>query len=233
MPVKNSNMLFNLTDLSWPGIEHLHSACLGMVILDLEILSPAEDLFTPREWEKSIRMKQRRLKSFTGSREALKLLSRQLGLVEENRPNRTIETMGPDNQKPCLAESPLYCSVSHSSQYVVAVAHRYPIGVDIEAISNRILRIESLFLSPGEKHLIAHCGMEFLPAATRVWTMKEAAAKAFGLNLFQALRQVEVITLGKETGVFNWKGSTYSALYCAGEEQVMALVTNENLTKQI
>lgn len=170
-------------------------------------------------------MRPRRLKSFAASRIALKNLYRQLGLAEENRPDPTIETLGPDNLRPRLDDSGLYCSVSHSSRFVVAVAHRHPAGVDIEGVSNRIQRIEHLFLSPGEKHLIAQSGQDFLLAATRVWSIKEAAAKALGLHLFQAIREVEVVEMKTEVSSLKVQEKTYLARHSQGEGQVIALVT--------
>jgi phosphopantetheinyl transferase len=213
---------------SWPGIERLRASCLGMVLLELETLSPKENhLFTPREWAKSLRMGPRRRRSFLSSRIALKGLSRQLGLVEGKRLDCTIETLGPDEQRPCLAESGLYCSVSHNSRFVIAAAHRHPIGIDIEEVSDKILKIERFFLSPGEKQLLSQTDLDFARAATRIWSIKEAAAKALGLHLFQAMHEVEVTELGKETGRLRVQENTYPAWSCEAEGQVIVLVTDD------
>jgi phosphopantetheinyl transferase len=228
--ISSSQPIANKTTLSWPGIEGLRSACLGMVILEIENLSPTEGrLFTPRELNKSLRMLPRRRKSFTASRISLKNLCRQLGLVEETRPDQTIETLGPDDQKPCLAESGLFCSVSHSSRFVVAVAHNHPVGVDIEGISNKILKIQRLFLSQAERQLLSRSGLDFEPTATLVWSIKEAAAKALGLHLFQAIHEVEVIALGQGISRLRVQEKTYFARSCQGEGQVIVLVTCDDL----
>ena len=219
----------SLTDeppVSWLGIERLRSACLGMVILDIETLSPMEgQLFTPRELDKSLRMGPRRRKSFLAARIALKKLSRQLNLVEEDRPDRTIETLGSDNLSPCLAESELYCSVSHSPRFVVAVAHRHPVGVDIEMVSHKIIRIQHLFLSPREQQLILQSGLDLKQTATRVWTAKEAGAKALGLHLFQAIREIEVVKIGKEASVLRYQAKKYPVRQAEGDGQVISLIT--------
>jgi phosphopantetheinyl transferase len=212
--------------VSWPEIEHLRAACLGLVIFDLETFSLEEEgLFTPRELEKFSRLGKQRRKSFKASRLALKILSRQLGLVKRKRPARTIETLGPDNLKPCLAESGLYCSVSHSSRFVVAVAHRHPVGVDIEGVSDRIQRIQHIFLSPEENQIIYQSGLDFQLAATRIWSIKEAAAKVLGLHLFQAVRAVRVVRMEKEESSIRVQGKTYPARHSQGHGQVLALVT--------
>ncbi len=226
----NSHVILNNTSVSWTGIERLQAACLGLVIFDLETLScDTGHLFTPRELEKSLRMGPRRQKSFMASRVALKVLSRRLGLVEENELDRTIETLGPDGQRPCLGDSGLYCSVSHSSRFVVAVAHKCPVGVDIEGVSKRIQRIQHLFLSSGEEELISSSDLDYLCAATRIWSSKEAAAKALDLHLFQAIREVEVFKMEKEGSSMRVQGKTYLVRHCEAAGQVMALVTCDDL----
>ncbi len=230
MSISNSNSILNKTTVSWSGIEPFEAACLGIVILDLETLPPGENhLFTIRESEKFLRMGSQRRKSFKASRIALKELSRRLGLINGEWPDSAIETLSRDNQRPCLAESGLYCSVSHSSRFVVGVAHRHPVGVDVEGISRKIQKIQHIFLSPEEKHLIARSSLDFEVAATRVWSIKEAAAKALGLHLFQALREVKIVSLGKEESSINVQGKTYPAWHGQGEDQVIALVTCDDL----
>ena len=212
------------------GIERLQEACLGIVILDMENFAHQEgQLFTPRELEKSLKMRPRRQKSFAASRVALKHLSRYLGLVEDSRSDRTIETLGPDGQRPCLGDSGLCCSVSHSSRFVIAVAHQHPVGVDIEGVSDRIQRVQRLFLGPGEKQLLSRSGLDFQLAATRVWSIKEAAAKALGLHLFQAVREVLVVKMEKEESSLRVQEKTYLAWHSQGDGQAIALVTCDDL----
>jgi len=172
-----------------------------MILLDIETLSPVEEhLFTPREAAKAMRMGPRRRKGFVAARVALKRLARQLDLVKEKRPDRTIETLGPDDVRPCLAGSGIYCSVSHSGRFVAAVAHTHPIGVDLERVSDKVIRTRHLSMSPKEKDLVSLSRLGPERAASRVWTTKEAAGKALGLHLFQALREVEVVRVGEQEG---------------------------------
>ena len=214
----------------WPGIERLQSACLGMILLDTETISPIEEhLLTPREAAKAARMGLRRRKGFTAARVALKRLARQLNLVEKDRPDRAIETLGRDGVRPCLSESGIHCSVSHCARLVVAVAHRHPIGVDLEMISEKVIRTKHLFMSPRERDLILLSGLGPERAATRAWTIKEAAAKALGLHLFQALREVEVVSVGKEEGVMRYQEKTYPARHAEGNGHVITLITCDDL----
>lgn len=225
----NSSYLREVSD-PWSGIGQLQSACLGMILFTIEDLSLQEEyFFTPRESTRFEKMGPRRRRSFVAARVALKRLARQLGLVEESRPDRTIETLESDDQRPCLAESGLYCSVSHSPRIVAAAAHSRPIGVDIEVVSNKALRALDPFGVGGEKDLITFSPLGPERAATRVWTDKEAAAKALGLSLFQALREIEVIAVGEGEGLIRYQEKTYPVRHAEGDGQVITLITCDDL----
>ncbi|MBA4393152.1 MAG: hypothetical protein C0407_06340 [Desulfobacca sp.] len=216
--------------VSWSGFERLQSVCLGMILLPIDGLCLQEEhLFTPHERAKMEKMSLPRRKTFIATRVALKRLARQLGLVGENRPGRTIETLGPDNVKPCLADSGLYCSVSHSGPMVAAVAHSHPIGVDLENISEKVLRALGFFGIAGEQELISLSPLGPQRAATRIWTGKEAAAKAWGLHLFQALREVEMVRIGEKEGLVRYQNSTYPVWHSEGNGQVITLITCNDL----
>jgi phosphopantetheinyl transferase len=214
----------------WLKIECLQSVCLGMILLDIETISLVnEHLFTPREAARVMRMDPKRQKGFTAARVALKRLSRQLGLVERNRPDQAIETLGSDDMRPSLAESGIYCSVSHSGRLVAAVAQRHPIGVDIEMVSEKVTRVWPLFMSPRERDLVSVSNLGLERTATRAWTIKEAAAKALGLHLFQAIREVEVVRVGEEEGVMRFQGKAYPVRHAEGNGSVITLVTCQDL----
>jgi phosphopantetheinyl transferase len=173
-----------------------------------------------------MRMGSRRRRDFIAARVALKRLARQLDIVKENRPDREIETLGEDDVRPCLAESGIYCSVSHSARLVVAVAHRHPVGVDLEMVSEKATRIWSLFLSPGERDLVLQSGLSPERTAARAWTIKEAAAKALGLHLFQAIQEVDVVRVGEEEGVMRYQEKTYPVRHAEGNGYVVTLITS-------
>jgi phosphopantetheinyl transferase len=144
--------------------------------------------------------------------------------VKENRPDREIETLGPDDVRPCLAESGIYCSVSHSARLVAAVAHRHPVGVDIEMVSEKPTRSKHLFMSPRERVLVSLSSLGLERAATRAWTAKEAAAKVFGVHLFQAIQEVKVISVGEKEGVMRYQKRTYPVMHAEGNGYVISLI---------
>jgi len=213
-------------------MDPLQSACLGLILLDIETISSVgEYLYTPREGAKAMRMGPLRRRGFTAARVALKRLARQLDLVGKNRPDRAIETLCLDGVRPCLAESGIYCSVSHSGRLVVAIAHRHPVGVDLEMVSEKATRIWSLFLSPRERNLVLQSGLSPDRAATRAWTIKEAAGKALGLHLIQAIREVDVVKVGAEEGVMRYQEKTYPVRHGEGNGYVITLITCDDLSK--
>jgi phosphopantetheinyl transferase len=221
-----STLFFIEKSTLWAGMDRLRSTCLGITLFDLGALFLIEeDLFTPREAARALKMGPQRRRGFTAARLALKRLARQLAIVEENRPDWMIETLGPDNLRPCLAESRLCCSVSHSARFVVAVAHRHPIGVDLEAVSNKAVRAWHLFMLPREQDLILRSSLGPERTATRAWTIKEAAAKALDLHLFQAIQEVEVVRMGEEEGELRYKEKVYPVRHGEGDGHVITLIT--------
>jgi phosphopantetheinyl transferase len=222
----NPSTTFVISDFNfWSGIDWVRSACLGMVLIDIETISSVQEhLLTPREAARAMRMGPRRRRDFTAARVALKRLARQLDLVRENRPDREVETLGPDDVRPCIADSGIYCSVSHSARLVVVAAHRHPVGVDLELASEKATRILSRFLTPREADIVLQSGLSLARISARAWTIKEAAAKALGLHLFQAIREVEVVRVGEEEGMMRYQERIYPVRHAEGNGYVISLI---------
>jgi phosphopantetheinyl transferase len=211
-------------------MDRLRSACLGIILLPIVTQTFLEtDRLTPRERARIEKLGPRRQKGFLAARVALKRLARQLGLVEGNLPDQAIETLGPDNVRPCLADSRVYCSVSHSGPVVVAVAHSQPVGVDVERVSGKAFRALHFLGIAEEQGLISLSPLGAERAATRAWTSKEAAAKALGLPLFQALREIEVVRMGEGEGLIRYQKKTYPVWHGEGQGQVITLITCNDL----
>ena len=229
-PTKYSNktrLFIAMPDsVSWRGVERLKIICPGIVLLEIGDFFPNEkELLTPREAARAEELGPRRRKSFLAARMALKRLARQIGLVSKGTPDSDIETLGPDRVKPCLAESGLYCSVSHDNRFVVAVGDVHPVGVDIEVVSAKAVRISHLFMPPKNSDFLLSSGLGSERAATRAWTIKEAAAKAFGLNLSEAIREVEIVLVEEHESEIRHHGRTYSVKHAEGEGHVLSLLT--------
>jgi len=81
--------------------------------------------------------------------------------------------------KPILNELPHYISVAHTGNYSAAIVSKNSsAGIDIEPIGDKILRVESKFLSSNE--------IACLPSTDRsktlhiIWGVKEAIYKSYG-----------------------------------------------------
>jgi phosphopantetheinyl transferase len=96
--------------------------------------------------------------------------------------------------------------------------------VDIEALSAKALRTWHLFMPGKGDDLLSAPGMSPERTATRAWTIKEAATKAFGLNLSEAIREVEIVTVGEEESDVSYSGKTYSVKHAEGEGHVLSLL---------
>jgi phosphopantetheinyl transferase len=214
-----------LDTTNWQGMEELKTVCSGIVILQAESLLPNEkELLTPREAARAEELGPRRRKLFIAARVALKRLARQIGIVPKDTPGSEIETLGPDRVKPRLAESDLHCSVSHTNRFVVAVGDVHPIGVDIEVVSEKAVRIWHLFMPAKNSDFLLSSGLGPERAATRAWTIKEAAAKAFGLDLSEAIREVEIVLIGQTQSEIRHRGKTYAVKHAESEGHVLSLL---------
>ncbi len=91
--------------------------------------------------------------------------------------------------KPMLCGEGFHFNLSHSGEYAVCAYGNLPIGVDVQAIKDRIPKYTKKILSTEESRYLEQCSQpnrEFF----RLWTRKEAAAKwdSRGLQLpFEAL----------------------------------------------
>ncbi len=81
--------------------------------------------------------------------------------------------------KPYLPNTNMHFSISHSYPYVaVAVSPRHSIGVDIQTIQEKILRLQTKFL---DAHEMSLCKND-IKAITFAWCCKEAMYKKYGLG---------------------------------------------------
>ncbi len=136
-----------------------------------------------------------RAQGYLSARLALKRLSRQLSGPDDRRPATEIETVAEDGRSPqCpLADgSRPWCSVSHDRRFTVAVVAEHPVGVDVEPLSEKALGAPDLFMDATEQALIDASALGRSAAALRVWSVKEAAAKAARCDLADAWQRVRV-----------------------------------------
>jgi len=75
-----------------------------------------------------------------------------------------------------------HCSFSHGGGWAMAARHARPIGIDVEAASERLLNVAPRFCGDLDQPVLAHFG-EGRDTLCRLWTAKEAVFKAFGTSV--------------------------------------------------
>jgi phosphopantetheinyl transferase (holo-ACP synthase) len=174
---------------------------------------------TIREAEKFKKMGDKRCKSFLAARIALKRLHRRCQIGPDDQPADSIETVCENSPVPCLGErqgsSPMHCSVSHDRRFAIAVADAKPVGVDVEVLSEKALKSARLFMSAAEQDLLGNTPRKDDAAAVRIWSIKECAAKATGMNLAEAWRRTETGAVGERQSALTIDGQSLCARHAA------------------
>lgn len=85
------------------------------------------------------------------------------------------------NGAPYLPDRKLYISISHTKGYVAVILdERFPVGIDVEYLSDRVHKVRSRFLCPEEEEMIdAGHETEHLLVC---WCAKETLFKLIGQN---------------------------------------------------
>ena len=96
--------------------------------------------------------------------------------------------------KPILAESVLHFSVSHCDGFSAAILGKNaPVGIDVERINPRILRVETKFLNANEYELLSECNEESrVVYATLFWSIKETVFKWWGDGAVDFAEQIQI-----------------------------------------
>jgi len=183
-------------------LEALRQRCTGMEVIEMDSLAPfASRVFSPREKSRWQRLGNKRRREFTAVRIACKRLTRSLSPGAEAVDPIALETLHEDGVRPVCrpaGSGSWHCAAAHDSRFAVAVVGEGPMGVDVEPISGKARRGMHLFLSSQERRLIPDEEKEGCRVATRLWTVKEAAAKAMDVNLAEAWEEVAVIETSNE-----------------------------------
>jgi phosphopantetheinyl transferase len=100
----------------------------------------------------------------------------------------------------------IFISLSHSGVHLAAVATAIgPIGVDIERAKPRrnLAGIAQAAFGPAERR---RCDRDGADGFYRIWTLREAIAKALGAGLVMAADRVDRVADGPDEGYWKWQG---------------------------
>jgi 4'-phosphopantetheinyl transferase EntD len=201
---------------------------MGYSLIEYAYLLPfAWQALTPFEREIAAGLAARRKAGFMAARIALKRLARKLGIVEPHEPSCSLETVRREDRRPLLpgAGGRYHASVTHDRRFALVVADKRPIGVDMEALTPKLIKAGHIFMDRDELEIVAGAGMDQARAMTRVWTAKEAASKALNSHLIDTWRAVRLSKLGTEQSVFSFEGATLTARHIDVWDRVISLIS--------
>lgn len=135
-------------------------------------------------------------------------------LLKELYPDFPLELIKiADTRKPFLPDETYHFSISHCGQYAaVVVSKLYRVGVDIEAVTDKIQRIIPKFLTEGEQQLLQSHAIS--KSATLLWSVKEAVYKwkSTGGVDFKKHINIKLIEAGADEGIVNCMFNNATAL---------------------
>ena len=199
----------------------------GHIMLEQAYLAPSfRTALSPFEQSLAGDFTARRKTGFIAARICLKILAYKMGLVGPDQEAGALETVNRKDRRPLLpgGEGLYYASVSHDRRFTLAVADRCPIGVDIEAVSSRLVKGGHIFMNSEEMAIVGSGGMDMAQAATMVWTAKEAVAKALNLHLFDAWRMVRLVKPGLNESVFVYRDGELTVSHLLEGERVVSVI---------
>ena len=160
----------------------------------------------------------KRKKSFTAARIACKSCFKKTGLYPDEKINpQNISTLSINNSAPSITykntKIPFNCSVSHDNRFAIAVLSKKSIGIDIELISDKVLKSRHLYMSEEEINLADNFISGAIEGSLRIWSVKEAVSKASGLILTEAWQLVKITKININQTDFNFSNKKISAFH--------------------
>lgn len=195
------------------ALARLRERVRWLEVLTLDALPPfAEALLSPRERARCERLGARRRRDFAAGRIALKLATR----AETTGELAAIDTLAADG---VLARSPTGgggASIAHDCELAIAVACARGVpGVDVERVAPRLESAVELYAGAAERRLAATATVDLLEALGRIWTAKEACAKAWARPLPELFAACELCEIGRDASVARLGGERVEILHAS------------------
>ena len=188
-------------------LKNIRRNCHELSVSEIKTLPPfADKALSDPEKKRFQTMGIKRRQSFLAARLACKWISRRLSGNDWQTSAAEIDTLCSDLRRPCCRRidtaAAVLCSVSHDDRFVIAAVSDERAGIDVEKISARVLRSQDLFMSKAEQRLVQSSKLGAAESAIRIWSIKEAVAKALDLNLAEAWQRVAVKRIGRNKSRF-------------------------------
>ncbi len=113
-----------------------------------------------------------------------------------------------DSGKPYLVDSKFKISISHSKEFVALMISKQQVGVDIESISQRVLKVKDKYLTAKELSFFKDDNL--LEYSTIAWAAKEALFKISPIQAFDFKKDILIYPFKlSESGVFKGEVNKY------------------------
>jgi hypothetical protein len=209
-----------------PWREH----CAGQAMLELAAVTPlADGALSAHEAALAAGLGEKRRKSFVAARMAMKRLARKVVGGAAALAASALDTVLSDDRRPGVSgpglAHDLHFAAAHDDRFVIAVAGKRRLGVDVERIADKMLRTMRLYMSEAEQRLAHDSPLGVLPAAARVWTLKETAAKALDLPLVEACAAAQIVEIGESRSLVRIGEPTWRADHAVIDDHIFTLLT--------
>jgi phosphopantetheinyl transferase len=210
-------------------LEPLAASCRGMAVVELDAVAEIAALaLSPLERKRYEAMGVQRRRSFLAARLALKRLQRRFTGNDWSTPAHQIDTVCQTSPRPFIGViascENLHCSAAHDHRFAMAAIASQPVGVDVEVISQRALDAGRIFMHAAEEKLVRQAPLDDTAAALRIWSAKEAAAKAMDIDLADAWERVEVTALEIAQSSISIDGKTITAHHAVADQHLFTLL---------
>lgn len=101
------------------------------------------------------------------------------------------------SRKPELPDNPWHFSISHCGDYAaVILSKKNRVGIDVELVTPKVLKISQKFLNEGELNLLTQTGNDFKPEIiTLFWSAKESIFKWYGKGALSFKRNMAILEI--------------------------------------
>jgi phosphopantetheinyl transferase len=220
-----------------PALIEANKLCSGLIVLEHRKLpEDLQEYLTPDETHRADRMGARRRQGFLAVRLGLKLLARFLFPDMQKIPANKLQTLDDESPRPNLPEfagSEKYTvSASHNKHLTVVAASINSFGIDVEDRAAQAWRGRNFFMSALEQEMARQFSLGPEKAALRVWSCKEATAKAYNIDLNQAVWRVHLKKIGEITSLAKYKSGKNDVYHFAVNECLITILfKNEDVKR--
>lgn len=212
---------------------NLKQHCQALTLIELDAVAPfAQQALNPFEKRRLDPMPPDRQKSYLAGRLALKRLWRRCHQENWTIAATEIATISTHSSRPACrhpgSQTPRHCSVSHDNRFAIAAGANQSIGIDVEWVSKKALKSSTIFMTVEEQALIVHSTEDPQQVCTRIWTIKEAVAKALNMNLADTWTQVQVCRLSEKQSLFWLNGVQRPVVHAFVEGHQFSLFLNSS-----